>query len=243
MAVTLTSEMINGALQTQSKYGVPASFTLAKIMVESGGSYPGGLSGLAYRDNNLFGIKAGTWKGKTATYKTKEFVNGQYITITDKFRKYDSVAESIDDLGKVLSQPIYTNKSQYAKSLDEYIDIVSPIYGTDPNSATVLKKVIKQNNLTQYDDKNLFSNSNSVLKNPVKNTVSSVSTSTTVNTVQTSSKGDSILTSVTRVTTIVLLIVLAVLLLLKAFNITPKKVASRVIEKKTGVDVDELGGA
>ena len=34
MGVTLTQEMINGAIQAQEKYGVPASVTLAQIMQE-----------------------------------------------------------------------------------------------------------------------------------------------------------------------------------------------------------------
>ena len=40
----ITIEMINGAIGSEKKYGVPASVILAQIILESGGKYPGNLS-------------------------------------------------------------------------------------------------------------------------------------------------------------------------------------------------------
>ena len=53
----ITIEMINGAIGSEKKYGVPASVILAQIILESGGKYPGNLSQMAYEIHNLFGIK------------------------------------------------------------------------------------------------------------------------------------------------------------------------------------------
>ena len=47
--------MVEAALECQEEYGHPAGCTIAQIICESGvGDH---LSGLAERDNNLFGIK------------------------------------------------------------------------------------------------------------------------------------------------------------------------------------------
>ena len=55
MAIQLTSEMIQAAQQNEKKYGVPASITLGQIILESSGSYEGGMSKLAAKAKNLFG--------------------------------------------------------------------------------------------------------------------------------------------------------------------------------------------
>ena len=156
MAVQLTQEMINGAILTQQKYGVPASVTLGQILLESGGNYPGGLSGLAYNDNNLFGIKTGSgWSGSSVTYKTTEYIDGQKVTVNASFRKYDSVLDSIEDHGKILASPIYTNKTSGATSLTDYVQKMGSVYATSPTYAENLLSIINQNNLTQYDNGSL----------------------------------------------------------------------------------------
>ena len=53
----ITSDMVIGSIEAHEKYGVYASVTLAQIILESGGDYPGGLSALAYECHNLFGMK------------------------------------------------------------------------------------------------------------------------------------------------------------------------------------------
>lgn len=152
MGVTLTQEMIKGAQETEKKYGVPASVTLAQIQLESGGNNPGGLSTLAYKDNNLFGIKAGSsWSGDTSTYQTTEYGKNGYYTTSASFRSYDSVADSIEDHGKLLNTSIYTNKTNSATNLTEYVTAMGSVYATDPNYASKVMNIINSNNLTQYD--------------------------------------------------------------------------------------------
>lgn len=74
------------------------SITIAQAILESNW----GKSSLAIEANNLFGIKADkSWKGDYAIFDTKEYHD---TFIKDKFRKYDSLEESIKDHSVFLMQ-------------------------------------------------------------------------------------------------------------------------------------------
>ena len=143
MAVQLTQEMISEAIKTQNKYGVPASVTLAQVIHESSGNYPGGLSGLAYEHNNYFGIMKGSWTGPTVQYDTRVF------------RKYGSLAESFDDHGKLLTYKVYRNKTDGATNLQDYVYLMSSVYCPDSDYASIIMGYINKYNLTQYDNGSL----------------------------------------------------------------------------------------
>lgn len=148
MGVQLTQEMISGAQETQKKYGVPASITLAQILQESGGDYPGGLSGLAYKYNNLFGIKGKGTKGSVAMSSREE---GQGYVVSN-FATYNNFAESIEAHGKLLATEHYTQYTSKAKSVEDYARALKEAgYATDSNYANALINQIKTYNLTQYD--------------------------------------------------------------------------------------------
>src|SRR4029077_9508745 len=83
-----------GAVAAQSRYGVPASVTIAQAIDESGW----GQSALAVRDHNLFGIK-GTGPAGSDLLPTQEYQNGQMVSVTAPFRVYHNMAESIADHG------------------------------------------------------------------------------------------------------------------------------------------------
>ena len=54
--------------------------------------------GRSVRGNNYFGIKAGrSWDGPTQNFKTWEEVNGKRKNITDRFRAYDNMEDSLSD--------------------------------------------------------------------------------------------------------------------------------------------------
>ena len=250
MGVQLTQEMINGAITAQEKYGVPASVTLGQILLESGGSYPGGMSVLAYNHNNLFGIKAGSnWNGKTVSLNTTEYNSvGQRYTTKAKFRSYNSVAESIDDHGKLLASPIYTNKTKGTTNLNDYVQAMGSVYATSPTYASTLMSVINQNNLTQYDNKTLAHSTTG-------GNIADV-TQLSMLTIANGSSGDGKVTlelfspeifnhafsKVAKVTVIILLVIMAFSFFLKAFSVSPKKVVKKagvkVVKAKTGVDVE-----
>jgi len=243
LGVTLTTEMINGAIAAQNKYGVPASVTLGQIILESGGNYPGGLSGLAYNDNNLFGIKAGTgWKGQTATYKTTEYANGKPYQTSATFRKYASVADSIDDHGKLLASSLYTNKTKDAATLSEYVTKMGAVYATSPTYANNLMNIINSYDLTQYDNgkfptgtvNNSVDSSGSggeTVKNPV-NTVDNIGFLNGDD--DEASWLDKLFSKVVNVGVMFLLVILAIVFLLKAFDIMPTKqnMISAIIPKE-----------
>ena len=204
MAVKLTQEMINGALQAQQKYGVPASVTLAQIIKESGGKYEGGLSGLAYNYNNLFGVKSGSsWNGASVALPTTEYKNGSAYKTTANFRIYNSIADSIDDHGRLLNTTTYTSKTADTKNLEEYVRAMGSVYATDPNYANSLLQIINDNNLTQYDDGSLPSGN--------------ISANSNSNGGLFNWKG--ILSNIVRILAIILLVALAVIFFTQAFNI------------------------
>jgi flagellar protein FlgJ len=75
--------------------GIPAKFMLGQAALESGW----GKREIKGRDgsnsHNLFGIKAsGDWKGKVVEATTTEYVNGKAQTRVERFRAYDSYADS-----------------------------------------------------------------------------------------------------------------------------------------------------
>ena len=237
MAVTLTQEMINGAIATQNKYGVPASVTLAQIILESGGSYPGGLSGLAYNDNNLFGIKAGSsWKGKTATYKTTEYTNGKPYTTTATFRKYNSVAESIEDHGKLLASSIYTKKTNGATSLTDYVTKMGSVYATSPTYANNVMNIINSYDLAKYDN-GKFPTGTTSGSESIKTDDNSVDNVDNTGVIGKNNPSwiEEIFSKLINVVVIFMFVILAVVFLLKAFDIMPTKqnIISKVLPKET----------
>lgn len=149
----LTEEMIMGAMDSEEKYGVPASLTLAQIIIESSGSYPGGLSLLAYECHNLFGMK-GIGPAGYKEYQTGEQTSGgENYVITAKFRKYHNVAESIDDHGQLLSSGHYTAYTKGCKTADEWaVAIHKAGYATAVDYSQRLIEIMTMYDLYQFDN-------------------------------------------------------------------------------------------
>lgn len=102
----ITEEMVVTLVQMREQYGDPPSVGLAQIIAESGygkygpnGESGQGLSGLAYNDKNLFGMKTGsscTHKSGSVSYSTGEDDGtGNNYQITARFSKYPSYADCI----------------------------------------------------------------------------------------------------------------------------------------------------
>lgn len=154
MAVDI-SPFIEPAKKVSARTGIPASIILGQIMLESGGSYSGGLSGLAASAKNLFGVK-GAGSAGSVYMPTKEFENGKYVTVNAAFRKYNSYEESIEDHAALLSKPRYAKHLVNAKTVNDYAaGIKAGGYATDPNYVNKLLGVISSNNLSQYDSGSL----------------------------------------------------------------------------------------
>lgn len=127
--------------------GIPASLTAAQMILESGWLK----SGLTVKANNAFGIK-GSYKGSYYECQTKEYVNGKYITVYAKFRKYPTLKESIADHSALLCRSRYAAVRK-AKGYKEVCKAVQECgYATDPKYAQRLIALIEQYKLYEWDD-------------------------------------------------------------------------------------------
>jgi flagellum-specific peptidoglycan hydrolase FlgJ len=141
--------VIAGAQAVQSKYGVPASVTLAQWALESnyGKSTPPG-------SNNPFGIKAKPGEPYVMAW-TPEYVNGQKVQVQAAFRKFDSYAQAFDARGQLLSQaPRYAKAMEQRDNPDRFVEeLQNAGYATDPQYANKLKAIMQSNNLYQYNNR------------------------------------------------------------------------------------------
>lgn len=136
------------AQEIQRKYGVPASIAIAQAALESG--WGGSVKG-----NNLFGIKAGkTWAGATIDLATHEYLNGTKTGITDKFRAYECVEDSLENYGQFLANNCRYSRVIGSSAHQAADELQRAGYATDPRYADKLKSIINTYNLTQFDDPN-----------------------------------------------------------------------------------------
>lgn len=127
--------------------GILASLTAVQAIFESGW----GRSELATKANNLFGMK-GNYKGESYTVPTKEWVNGQYITINATFRKYPSWQESIDDHSeKFLTMQRYANLRGCTDYKLACRYVYEDGYATAPVYTQKLIRAIEQYDLSSWD--------------------------------------------------------------------------------------------
>ena len=140
-------EIAPGARATQSRYGVPAAVTIAQAIDESGW----GSSVLATQDHNLFGIK-GDGPAGSELLPTQEYQNGQLVTQMASFRVYRSIAESIDDHGKLLATSGYYRQSM-ADNHDPnaFAAALTGTYATDPQYGAKLIGLMQRYDLYRYD--------------------------------------------------------------------------------------------
>lgn len=134
------------AHEAEQATGVPAKFMLGQAALETGWGKRMIRNADGSNSHNLFGIKAGPgWKGKVANAVTTEYINGRPHTRVEKFRAYDSPAESFKDYAKLIA-----NNPRYEKVMQSGGDAAAFAqglqragYATDPNYAAKLTRVIK----------------------------------------------------------------------------------------------------
>ena len=121
-----------------------------------------GTSAKMVNANAIFGIKVGkskahfgtAWHDKAYSTKTKECYDGKtYVEITDMFRAYDTIKDSVEDYYDMLG-----TCSRYKACIGE-TDAVKCItaiknggYATSPTYISTITKITDANNLTQYDE-------------------------------------------------------------------------------------------
>ena len=139
------------AKEDMQKTKILASLTIAQAILESNW----GNSSLSVEpNNNLFGIK-GEYNGKYVTLPTKEYMNGKWVTVNAKFRKYPSWKESIADHSALF------NRLDRYKNLRGCTDyklacryVREDGYATDPSYTTKLINLIEKYNLNRFDTQN-----------------------------------------------------------------------------------------
>jgi len=154
MAVQLTEEMIQGAKYTEKITGVPSSITLAQIIEESSGKYEGGLSYLAYKGNNLFGVKSFNANDE------KIYVRNSDGLVA--WKKYDSQYDSIVDHANILMLDRYKSKYADASSVKDYALALQEggYAGLSTSYADKLMNHIETYNLNQYNLDNTTTTTN-----------------------------------------------------------------------------------
>ena len=135
-----------GAIETQSKYGILASLTIAQAILESGW-------GRESVGNNIFGIKVSpSWTGGTVTCATGEVIDGQAVCVSGTFRVYASVADSIADHAQLfIRNSCYHNILNCADYRQACRNVQADGYATDPDYADKLISIIEDNDLQQFD--------------------------------------------------------------------------------------------
>ncbi len=133
------------ARAAERETGVPASFILGQAALESGW----GKGEIRNPDGspsfNLFGIKATTaWKGATTDVRTTEYVNGEPVKQTARFRSYSSYSEAFADYARMLSNsPRYSGVVRGATSAEGFANGMQRAgYATDPAYASKLTRTI-----------------------------------------------------------------------------------------------------
>lgn len=143
----ISADIIDAAQKAQLNWSIPASVTLAQWALESdwGVHMPPG-------SNNPFGIKARPNDIDFVTISTREFYANEFHIVKANFKKFDSIADAFDYHGKLLStgKP-YAKIKQYCDQPLIYAQKLTGIYATDPSYGDKLCKVMKEENLMQYD--------------------------------------------------------------------------------------------
>lgn len=151
--IDMIAPIAQNLCRTREKWILP-SVCIAQACCES--AY--GTSKAMVGANGLFGFKVGkgakygtAWKGKSYNTKTKEYY-GQYVSIRDNFRAYDTVEEAVEDYMDLLC-----NLSRYNAAVCEtdpkkcITAIKNGGYATSPTYINTIMSIIGRYNLTQYD--------------------------------------------------------------------------------------------
>ncbi|MBI4492533.1 MAG: glucosaminidase domain-containing protein [Chloroflexi bacterium] len=129
---------------------IPASVTVAQAILESSW----GESRLAREANNYFGIKAHTEIGPAGLVwmPTAEVLDGQDVRVTEVFRAYNNLGESVRDHHRfLLEQPRYKAALGVSDPAVFVQRVAAAGYSTDPGYVDKVLTLIQQNNLTRFD--------------------------------------------------------------------------------------------
>ncbi|HSH71445.1 MAG TPA: flagellar assembly peptidoglycan hydrolase FlgJ [Methylophilaceae bacterium] len=146
-AAEFQNRMAQHAEAASRATGVPAHLMLGQAALESGWGKREIKAADGTPSNNLFGIKAtGNWDGKVVEATTTEYINGVKQKRVEKFRAYDSYADSFKDFANLMrNNPRYENVMSNMQNVNDYAQAMQKAgYATDPNYAAKLASVIQK---------------------------------------------------------------------------------------------------
>ena len=124
------------AQEVAEELGIDARVVMAQAILETG-------YGSKVKGNNYFGIKS-HGKSNGQTFATHEEVDGLMVKQKDKFRKYDSLKDSVRDYGLFLQENKRYKPLLEANTLDEQIDALAGSgYATDSRYGEKIRGIIK----------------------------------------------------------------------------------------------------
>ncbi|MGB7815754.1 MAG: flagellar assembly peptidoglycan hydrolase FlgJ [Methylotenera sp.] len=141
------NRMAKHAEEASRATGVPAHLMLGQAALESGWGKRELKGADGTPSNNLFGIKAtGNWDGKIVEATTTEYIHGVKQKRIEKFRAYDSYADSFKDFANMMSNnPRYEKVMENLQNVNSYAQAMQKAgYATDPNYASKLASVIQK---------------------------------------------------------------------------------------------------
>jgi flagellar protein FlgJ len=134
------SQLRPHAEQAARELGVDPNALLAQAALETGW-------GRSVPSNNLFGIKAGSdWSGATVNVRTLEFEEGIPVRKVDRFRAYDSPADSFRDYAALIRDSSrYANARGAGDNIEAFATALQQGgYATDPHYAQKIAAVASE---------------------------------------------------------------------------------------------------
>ena len=134
------------------KYGIKVhSPIIAQAILESGW----GKSALASKYHNYFGLKCGSsWSGESVNMTTKEeYKVGTLTNIRDNFRVYDSMEAGVKGYFVFINKKRYANLKGVTDPETYVKNLKADGYATSSTYVANIMKVIRDNNLTRFDEK------------------------------------------------------------------------------------------
>ena len=140
-------DMVQHAKAASRSTGMPSHLMLGQAALETGWGKKEIKAADGTPSFNLFGIKAtGNWQGKVVEATTTEYINGVKQKRIEKFRAYDSYADSFKDFANMMkSNPRYQQVVANIGNVEQYAQAMqSAGYATDPAYAKKLASVIQK---------------------------------------------------------------------------------------------------
>jgi flagellum-specific peptidoglycan hydrolase FlgJ len=138
-------DVVAAAQGAALKYDVFASVSIGQYALESR------WGALCTGKFNFFGIKATPSQPGTLCW-THEVVNGRTIAVQARFRDFADLQQAFEYHAALIAlDHRYASAMAHKGDLNLFVRCMAPIYATDPDYATNLLNLIKEDGLTRYD--------------------------------------------------------------------------------------------